>query len=98
MLPWACGGEPTNPTPSPSPSVSPTYTAQPNATAFENLQMISDLERKSGRNSILVRISTAGTEPSGRITPVAGSGWDYDFAEAATQRQTFFRWELRPSG
>ena len=60
--------------------------------------MISDLERQSGRDSILVRISTHGTEMSGRITPIAGSGWDYNFAEAGTQRQTFFWWELRPSG
>lgn len=82
----ACSQTPTapsSPSPPPSPSASPTYpTGKPDATAFENLQLIRDLERASGRQSDLVFIG-GGAKLDGHASP--GAGWTYQFAEGTVR-------------
>lgn len=95
--PTACSGPPTpsSPSPSPEPSASPAPSyprGVANATAFENLELIRNLERSSGRSSDLVFIGSA-AKLDGRISP--GGGWRYQFAEGTIR---VVEWDVSPAG
>ena len=81
---WTSPTEPERPTPTPmvrpTPTVTPTPPVYPpgvaNATALENLALVTGLETAAVQQSILVRIAGYG-ELTGRIA--SGSGWEYSF-------------------
>ena len=85
LAPGACSRtplQPLEPTPSPSPAPSPTPTpyppGAPDATAFANIAHVTNLERASGRATVLVAIGGA-LSLDGTVSP--GSAWTYSFAD-----------------
>src|SRR5438876_7976128 len=71
------GCSPSQPTPSPSPSPTPLM-GKPNATVLANIDLVRQIERGTGRSTILVWVGTAGANQHG--TPLADSSWHYTFA------------------
>jgi hypothetical protein len=78
--------------PSPEPSAAPT--GAPEATALENLGLISAMERTRRNSSRLVSVSASGVSPlSGRIGP--DEVWTYGFAD---DEHNLFFWGLTSAG
>jgi hypothetical protein len=82
--------QPTSPAPQPSPTYSP---GRPNATAFENLQLVRSLETASGRSTILTSISGWGIAQDGRVA--SGNAWEYFFTEG---RERSYDWNVTSTG
>ena len=85
-----CSG-PTTPTPSPSPSYP---RGRANATIFENIALIRQLEGNFARNSSLVFMGGAATQ-DGRVSPDAT--WRYQFGYT-TDRFRVVQWSVWPDG
>ena len=89
----------TGPTPVPTskPAVAFPY-GTPQATAFENLALIRNLEDKaSDKEMVLIGIGTYEAQTSGRVAPNRDP-WAYTFAEATGDNPNYDQWYVWPDG
>ena len=91
----ACGGAPSGPAPTPSPSPTPLM-GKANATVLANVDVVRQVERATGRHTILVWVGTAGAGQSG--TPLVDSSWHYTFAGSTTDGVVYHDWAVRETG
>jgi len=90
-----CGKSPSAPIVPVSPAP-PTYpSGKPNATAFENLELVRAMERASGRESNLVLVA-GGATVDGRLW--GSLAWRYQFAEVVGNSVKLYEWNVEQSG